>query len=192
MAGWRPIFRGDFLLSELTIRNLGFSGDELTVRLRSANFGTPDEWLTHTNTDVILAFFGYNESFGDLNKFKQDLANFVTHTTRQQYNGRSTPRLVLFSPIAHENIRDRSLPDGKENNARLEQLTSVMSEIARAHQLRFVDLYHPTLKFYAGAVKPYTINGIHLTAEGNRMLAVIIDQALFPAGPQPQARCPSS
>src|SRR5262249_4512368 len=47
----------------LVIRNLGFSGDELTLRLRSADFGTPDEWLTRTKSDIVFAFFGYNESF---------------------------------------------------------------------------------------------------------------------------------
>src|SRR6187397_1716257 len=31
---------------DLVIRNLGFSGDEVATRLRSKNFGTPDEWLS--------------------------------------------------------------------------------------------------------------------------------------------------
>src|SRR5437764_12211637 len=43
---------------KLTIRNLGFSGDELTLRLRSMDFGTPDEWLTRCKADVVVAFFG--------------------------------------------------------------------------------------------------------------------------------------
>src|SRR4029077_19239611 len=30
---------------DLVFRNLGYSGDEITVRLRSRDFGTPDEWL---------------------------------------------------------------------------------------------------------------------------------------------------
>src|SRR5215831_12241422 len=30
---------------ELVFRNLGYSGDEITLRLRSMAFGTPDEWL---------------------------------------------------------------------------------------------------------------------------------------------------
>ena len=47
----------------LTVRNLGFSGDELTVRQRTAGFGTQDEWLTRCEADVILACFGFNESF---------------------------------------------------------------------------------------------------------------------------------
>src|SRR5438874_11476971 len=31
---------------DLVFRNLGFSGDELTLRLRSSNFGSPNDWLT--------------------------------------------------------------------------------------------------------------------------------------------------
>src|SRR5206468_1822877 len=48
---------------DLVFRNLGFSGDEVTTRLRSQNFGSPDSWLTKCKTDVVFAFFGYNESF---------------------------------------------------------------------------------------------------------------------------------
>ncbi len=93
---------------KLVIRNLGFSGDELTVRLRSADFGTPDQWLTRTKADVVFAFFGYNESFAGkegLAAFKKDLDAFVKHTLAQKYNGMSAPRLVLFSPIAIERHR---------------------------------------------------------------------------------------
>ncbi|HEY2893448.1 MAG TPA: azurin, partial [Pirellulales bacterium] len=66
-----------FPAHELAVRNLGFSGDELTIRLRSAGFGIPDDHLRACKADVVLAFFGYNESFGGpagLPKFKQDLA----------------------------------------------------------------------------------------------------------------------
>ena len=68
---------------KLVIRNLGFSGDELTLRLRSAGFGTPDQWLTRTKADVVFAFFGYNESFAGkdgLAAFKNDLNTFIKHT----------------------------------------------------------------------------------------------------------------
>src|SRR6516225_1525542 len=88
---------------ELVIRNLGFSGDELTTRLRSAGFGSPDEHLTLQKADVIFAFFGYNESFGGqegLDKFKNELSDFLKHTLSQKYNGKSPPTIVLFSPIA--------------------------------------------------------------------------------------------
>ena len=119
---------------DLVFRNLGFSGDELNVRLRSQDFGTPDEWLTRTKTDVVFAFFGYNESFAGkagLPKFKADLDAFIKHTLAQKYNGNSAPRLVVFSPIAHEDLHDKNLPDGKANNERLELYTAAMAEVAR-------------------------------------------------------------
>src|SRR5436189_3000182 len=62
--GWlETLIYSQFPDQELVFRNLGFSGDELNLRLRSEAFGTPDEWLAKMKTDVIFAFFGYNESF---------------------------------------------------------------------------------------------------------------------------------
>src|SRR6266446_5823983 len=117
--GWlETLFQSRFPKLQLMFRDLGFSGDELTIRLRSAMFGTPDEWLSKEKADVVFAFFGFNESFAGaagLNKFKADLDAFVKHTLKEKYNGKSAPRLVLFSPIAHEHLHDRNLPDGTEN-----------------------------------------------------------------------------
>ena len=47
---------------DLVVRNLAAAGDEVVTRHRSENFGTPDDWLKRTQADVILAFFGFNES----------------------------------------------------------------------------------------------------------------------------------
>src|SRR4029450_717028 len=45
--GWlETMLHARFPTHDLTIRNLGFSGDEVSTRLRSKNFGTPDEWLS--------------------------------------------------------------------------------------------------------------------------------------------------
>src|SRR5262245_61556952 len=100
--GWlETMLHARFPQHELVIRNLGFSGDEITTRLRSLNFGTPDEWLTRCKADVIFAFFGYNESWAGeagLPKFKDDLDKWIKHTLNQKYNGKSAPRLVLFTP----------------------------------------------------------------------------------------------
>jgi putative heme-binding domain-containing protein len=170
----------------LVFRNLGFSADELTTRLRSAGFGSPDEWLARVEADVVLAFFGYNESFGDeaeLEQFKADLRNFVRHTTGQKYNGQSPPRLVLFSPIAHENLNDPDLPDGTENNRRLKLYTAAMAEVAHETGTPFVDLFNATQQLYGQMDKPLTINGIHLNSLGNRYLALAIGDALFPKTP---------
>ena len=45
--GWlEAYFQSRFPKDELVFRNLGFSGDELTQRMRSQDFGTPDQWLS--------------------------------------------------------------------------------------------------------------------------------------------------
>ncbi|MFL5243367.1 MAG: PVC-type heme-binding CxxCH protein [Gemmataceae bacterium] len=182
--GWlETLIQSRFAKQELVFRNLGFAGDELTIRLRSSMFGSPDDWLTRCKTDVVFAFFGYNESFAGeagLPKFKSDLQDFIKHTLNQRYNGKSAPRLVLFSPIAHENLRDRNLPDGKENNKRLEIYTAAMAEVAKANNVTFVDLFRPTRELYENGAGPLTINGIHLNEQGNRLVAEIIDKTLFP------------
>jgi putative membrane-bound dehydrogenase-like protein len=185
--GWLEAYiHSRFPRHDLVIRNFGFSGDELTIRLRSANFGTPDQWLTANKTDVIFAFFGGNEAYAGLAglaKFKTDLDSFTKTTVAQRYNGTSAPRLVLFGPIAHENLHEPNLPDGSEHNQLLAAYTAAMAEVARANNVSFVDLFAPTRDLYAAARTPLTINGIHLTEHGNEELAKVIEQALF--GTQP-------
>ncbi len=196
----------------LTIRNLGFSGDEVDtkLRLRSADFGTPDQWLagkapipkpeqvsdksvvtpnrfenTNTKADVIFAFFGYSESWAGeagLPKFKGDLEAWIKHTLSQQYNGKSAPRVVLFSPIAFEDHKSPNLPTGsavEERNKNLELYTKAMAEVAKATGVGFVDLFAPTKAAYATAKEALTINGVHLNEAGNRVVAEIIDAQLF-------------
>src|SRR5262249_38501945 len=92
-------------------------------------------------------------------------------------NGKSTPRLVLFSPIVHEDLHDRNLPDGKENNQRLELYTKAMEEVAKANNVPFVDLFHASMHLVKG--QPITFNGVHLNDYGNMLIAYVIDQKLF-------------
>src|SRR5207253_112604 len=51
--GWlETMLYARFPKHDLVIRNLGFSGDEVGTRLRSKNFGTPDEWLSGQGTPI--------------------------------------------------------------------------------------------------------------------------------------------
>jgi glucose/arabinose dehydrogenase/lysophospholipase L1-like esterase len=181
--GWLETrLQARFPESDLVIRNLGFSGDELTLRLRSANFGTPDAWLERVKANVIFAFFGYNESYAGeagLKKFKADLASEIKHWQGKQYDGKSAPRVVIFSPIAFENIKNPNLPDGSAHNPRLKMYSDAMKEVATANNAQFVDLFSPTSELFAKAAKPLTINGIHPSSDGNRQLAEVIENGLF-------------
>jgi len=162
---------------DLTFRNLGYSGDELKVRQREENFGSPDQWLTKTKANVIFCFFGYNEALrGEpaLAGFRKDLAETIDGMLGQKYDGESTPRLVFFSPIAHENLKNPNLPDGSANNQKLAIYTEAMREVCKSKNVLFVDLFAPTQKLYASADKPLTMNGIHLLDHGDRAVANLI------------------
>ena len=92
---------------DLVIRDLGWSADELTVRMRSQDFQDHGHNLTDHKPSVLVACYGFNESFGGkagLAKFEQDLEKFITESTTTKYNGVAPPRLVLVSPIAHEKL----------------------------------------------------------------------------------------
>jgi putative heme-binding domain-containing protein len=202
--GWLETYlHSRFPTHDLVVRNQGFSGDEIggftdrpdfNKRLRSAAFGSADTWLTFNKTDVVFAFFGYNESFADkagLAAFRKDLEAFIDNARAKKYNGRVAPRIVLFSPIAHEDLKNPNLPDGTANNRRLALYTAALAEVAHAKKVSFVDLYHPTLALYGKVGQPLTINGVHLNENGNEEVAKIIDQALF-AGPPAGKRDPAS
>ncbi len=167
---------------ELTVRDLGFSGDELKNRPREENFGSADEWLTKVKTSVVFSFFGYNESLkgeAGIDNFRKDCAETIDAMKAQKYDGEAPPRLVLFSPIAHEDLHSPHLPDGSANNVNLERYTQSMEDICRSKGVVFVDLFHPTKKLYAEAKTPLTLNGIHLLEHGDRAVAEVIAKQLF-------------
>lgn len=167
---------------ELVVRNLGWSADELTLRPRSKDFQDHGHNLEDHKADVIIACFGFNESFAGkkgLAKFETDLKNFIDTTLKAKYNGKSHPRLVLFSPIASENLHRHGLTDGKENNKRIQLYTATMQKIAKEKNVLFVDLFTPSKKLMESGKHPLTFNGVHLTDYGYEQLAPVIDAALF-------------
>ena len=168
------LLHAEFPELELVARNLCFPGDEVTMRLRSLNFGTPDDHLTHSKASVILFFFGYNESFaGDdgVERYAAELANLVRETKKKNYSGRGPPNIVLISPIACENTGDGNLPDGNEHNARLQKYVSAMRQIASNNGVGFVDLFSITQSMFQDSNDRLTLNGFHLNDAGYRRLA---------------------
>lgn len=166
----------------LTFRNLAFPGDELKLRPREDNFGDPNQWLTKNESDVVFAFFGYNEALkgpDGLEGFRRDLAEVIDGMLAQKYNGKSAPQIVMLSPIAHEDLNNRHLPNGSENNANLHLYTEAMREVCAAKKVVFVDLFAPTLQLYSASETPLTMNGIHLQPHGNQALAAVITKDLF-------------
>ena len=147
------------------------------------HFEYPDEWLKRLGADVILAFFGYNESFqgeAGLANFKGELDAFVKHTLAQQYNDSSAPQLALVSPIAFEDLSDQmDLPDGKVENQNLAMYSQAIEEVASANNVHFVDLFSPTQKWFSSNRGALTLDGFQLTDAGYAKLAPVLADKSF-------------
>ena len=181
---WESLLHQRFPDLDLVVRNLGFPGDEPLDRIRSENFGAPDQHLSHSQASVILFFFGYNESFADqagLKKFEDDLMLLVKETQKKDY-GSGSPTIALISPIAFENTGDPNLPNGSEHNRRLELYTQSINQIANECGVAFADVFTPTKKLFEQSDQQLTLNGCHLNAKGYAAFATILNSSLFGEG----------
>jgi len=157
---------------------------ELATSPNSQGFyETPDEWITRHKADIIIAFFGYNESFQGkegLDNYKAELDAFIKHTLHQKYNGISAPQLVIVSPIAFEDLsRKFDLPDGKKENANLKLYTDAMKEIAGQNKVPFVDAYTPSKNWFESVNTSLTIDGSQLTDAGYAKFSTLLADEIF-------------
>ncbi|MFM8283518.1 MAG: PVC-type heme-binding CxxCH protein [Planctomycetaceae bacterium] len=213
-SGWlETLLHSRFPKHRLVIRNLAYDGDEIdpAKRMRSADFGTPDQWLAGsapipnpgalatkdfvrenrfelvgTRADVIFAFFGANEAHAGpagLEAFRGHVQAFIRHTLAQHYNGVAPPKLVMFSPIAHEDVGRPHWPDGKAHDAHLALYTKALEEVCDKAGVVCVDLFTPSREAYAKFPEPLTTDGIHPNERGDREISRIIDESLFGAAP---------
>ncbi len=151
------------------------------------HFDSPDQWLTQLKTDLIIAFFGYSESFqgqAGLENYKLELDAFIKHTVSQMYNGTAAPQLVLVSPVAFEDLTAlHDLPSGEKENEHLWLYTKAMREIAQQNQVLFVDAFTPSRQWYATTAGPLTIDGAQLNAAGDQKLATLLTDEVFGKDP---------
>jgi glucose/arabinose dehydrogenase/azurin len=179
---WETLLHQRFPKHKLVVRNLAWSADEVALRPRAEGFGTPDDHLRFCKADVIIAFFGFNESFkgaAGLDHFKSDLEEWIKHTKGQDYSGKGAPRIALVSPIAAEDLGNPDLPTGNEIkslNARLEIYRNAMREVAEKQSVVFADVFNAP--FLGGSLK-LTINGVHLDTLGDEGFSLALNDALF-------------
>ncbi|GLR16428.1 PVC-type heme-binding CxxCH protein [Portibacter lacus] len=142
------------------------------------DFMTPDEWLTHLNTDYILAFFGFTESYAGyagLSNYKDELRAFIDHTLAQKYNGNSPAKLILISPTHFEDLSAKmDLPDGVETNKNLEMYTKAMAEVALEKGVPFLNIYDVTKTW-----NDYTVDGLQLSDSGYEKLGEYLVDHIF-------------
>ncbi len=181
--GWmETVLQSQLAEQQVRFRNMSASGDRPNSFPRSKGHIPMTDYLRHVKPDVVFGFFGYNESFDGVEKaddHRKKLVEFVRYIRSTKANGTSFPRIVLFSPIAHEDTHNPNVPDGKAHNVQLEAYTNATAAAAKEAGVAFVDLFHPSLELFKAAKSPLTINGVHLSDEGNRQLAEVIAKGLL-------------
>jgi lysophospholipase L1-like esterase len=166
---------------ELTVRNLGWSGDTPSLQPRPLNFGDAATHLTAQKADVVVGFFGLNESFAGetgVAAFERELEAWVAQHRAARYNGRAAPRLVLVSPIAQERLARLVHVDVEARNRELARYTDAMRALAARLDVTFADVFTPMRGAMAKAPEPLTVNGIHLNEAGDRVFAGVLMTAL--------------
>jgi len=174
---------------------LGFPGAEKFAQVYcdgrlhggKGHFETDEQWLARLKPDVLILFFGSNESFqgmAGLGNFRAELDAFLKHTKGQSYNGTAAPKLALVSPTA---IQDLSavldVPDGRVQNPVLAAYTSVMEAVAAENGVLFVDAYRASQAWYRESRAPLSTDGALLNEAGYKKLSTLLIDRIFGKSP---------
>jgi glucose/arabinose dehydrogenase len=165
---------------QLVIRHLGWPADTVGLQPRPDNFADVDQHLFHEKADIVLAAFGFNESFDGpdgVDDFRSGLREYVAKLKATAFNDQGGPKIVLLSPIANENIH--GVPAADMNNERLAAYSGVVREVASELEVGFIDLYGPTLEAMKSPGSDLSTNGVHLNQEGYALLARTVYRGLF-------------
>jgi glucose/arabinose dehydrogenase/lysophospholipase L1-like esterase len=201
--GWfETLLHHRFPEHRLVVRNLGWSADEVNLRPRSKDFADHGHTLADHKPDVLIAMFGFNESFAGeagVARFEAELERFLQSPEKiDEYSTARSPldkqpqadarpvsklpslrQIVLVSPIPMEKTANRSLPDPKTVNANLKLYTEAMRRVADKHKLPFADLFTPLQPLMESGKDVLTINGVHLNEAGDRKVGARLDESLF-------------
>lgn len=147
------------------------------------HFAHPDTWLADLKTDILIAFFGFSESFGGAERlpvWQEELEAFIRHTQSQRYNGTGPPALALISPTAYEDLTPgMDVPSGKKENEAIALYVQAMKEVAAKYKVIFVDAFSASQGWYLESDKPLTIDGMQLNDSGYSRFARFLADAVF-------------
>ena len=178
-----------FAAEEPVIRTLAWPGDEITVQPRPQDYGDMHHHLAEAKADIIIAGYGFNESFRGkegLPDFEHNLRIFIAGLKAHQYNGRTPPVIILVSPIPQEDTGSPQLPAARDGNARIQPYADAMKRIADETGVGFVDAFSPLREEYERGQDRVrgTFNGIHPTDAGYRQFGELLYQGLFSETPK--------
>ena len=174
------LFHQRFPEHNLIIRNLGWPADTADQQPRPDNFADLEQHLAHEKIDIIIAAFGFNESFAGpdgVESFKETLTAYLAGLKSKSFNGKSAPQIVLLSPIANENIT--GVPAADMNNANLALYTKATEQVASDLNIGFVDNFESSNDLMKSPGSDFTINGAHLNDQGYQAISLLIFQAMM-------------
>lgn len=168
---------------KLSVRNFGWPADEVAQRQRPGSYTEIDDPLEVFDPQMFICFYGFNESFQGpegLDSFKDRYRNYLTDLKKRFANSDRPLELVLVSPIAFEYSGNPLQPDGEKENQNLKLYAEAVEAIARENDARFIDLFEKTRQAFASETGlQYTVNGVHVNEAGDRLVAQLMDQAMF-------------
>jgi len=175
---WETALLRHFPGKAVVWRNLGWSGDTVRGEARGSFGGQPNgykqlkEHVLALKPTVIVLGYGNVESFdgeAGLAKFKADYAKLLDDLAPAK------ARLIFLSPTPMEKQAGKGDPATANKNLKL--YADAVRELAEQRKAAYVDLFTPLLKAMESAPSPLTVNGLHLTADGYRLTAPLIEAA---------------
>ncbi len=169
----------------LQVRNFGWPADEVGLQQRPDNYTKIDDPMDVFGPQLFICFWGFNEHFKGntpeaLTEFRDKYKTWIANTKKRFAKDGREPRFIFVSPIAFEKTTGPHLPDGVADNQSLAAYTQVIKQLASDEAVPYIELFAPSrTAFDAQAGAQYTINGIHINEQGDRLVADQLDQQLF-------------
>ncbi len=169
----------------LQVRNFGWPADEVGLQQRPDNYTKIDDPMDVFGPQTFICFFGFNEHFKGnstdaLTEFRGKYKDWIANTKKRFTKDGREPRFVLASPIAFEKTDNEHLPDGIADNRSLRAYAQAVKQLAKDERVPYIELFETSATaFNAKAGNQYTINGIHLNEQGDRLIAAQLDQQIF-------------
>jgi lysophospholipase L1-like esterase len=174
----------------LTFRNLGWSGDEVSGIARASFDPIPVGYdrliavIKDAAPTVLMFSYGQNESF----RGAKGLDDFTTRYGKLLDDVASlNARIVLISPTLQQDMGP-PLPNPGEHNKDVRLYTEAIGKLAAQRNLRFMDMTKALTFPSEMPITHWTDNGIHYTEDGYWRVASTLVEALGykPVQPDPK------
>lgn len=169
----------------LRIRNFSWPADSVKTRQRPGNYTTIDDPFSVYSPQTLICFFGMNESFdGDspeaLAGFRADYEAYLDRMNAELSTPDRPLSVVLITPVAFEVSGNPLQPDGVQLNRNLSAYAGVVRQLGADRGIPVADVFEATQALFAEEPGlQYTVDGMHLNANGDEALALMIDSQLF-------------